>query len=176
MALDLTRTASPPPAKTRATPRVDTKKQAEVTSTRAEGLNGLFQIGAAGCMMAGQYADAGAFSKHGPTISDEAAKLAETNESFAKTLDYITAIGPYAGLLTAVVPFVLQILVNHHRLPAEPLQQLGVDNPAVMEAKMKADMLKQAREALAAQAEAEKAYAAELEAMQGQSVNGAHVG
>lgn len=78
-------------------------------------------------------ADAGACSQHGPVISQEAATLAETSEPLAKAIDFVTAVGPFAALFAAAMPFALQILLNHGRIPNVPqLAQFGVVAPEVM--------------------------------------------
>ncbi len=153
MALNLE--ATPPPARA-TSPRKNAaeKRQDKRTSEREEAVNGLFQLGAAGCLMAHQVADGAAIAEHGPNIAHETALLAENNASFAKVIDYITAIGPYAGLLTACLPLILQVAVNHKRLPAEPLAQFGVVSPETLTAKLAAQaavnqarMMEEAREA-----------------------------
>jgi hypothetical protein len=164
MALDLSKatTATPPP-KRAAKSTVARKAVASIkTSEREEALNGLFQLGAAGCLMFGSSADAAAIAQHAPNISRETAGIAETNETFGKYLDYITAIGPYAGLLTAVMPLVLQILVNHKRLPAEPLAGFGVVSPETLNAKMQAEAMQMEME-LRQQAQAAEHEAARIQ-------------
>lgn len=154
MALDLSGPKTPPPAK-RPTPA---QRQATAkTGEREEGLNGLFQIAAAGCLMGGQVADGAAVSTHGPNIAREAAQLAETNERMGRLLDYLTAVGPFAGLLAAAMPLGLQILVNHGKLPVVPaLQQFGIVPPGALEAQAKADAARQMAEYQRAQAAAEE--------------------
>jgi hypothetical protein len=84
--------------------------------------------------MFGQVADAGACAQHGENISNEVAALAETNEPIAKAVDFITGVGPYAALIAAVLPFGLQILLNHGRIPNAPiLAQFGVVPPQLMQ-------------------------------------------
>jgi hypothetical protein len=65
-----------------------------------------------------QYADAGALSLHWPKIAGEIGKLAATNEQIAKLVDPLMTVGPYAGLITAIMPLVAQIAVNHGRVAA----------------------------------------------------------
>jgi hypothetical protein len=109
-------------------------------SAREEGVKGLFQVGAAICIMRELYADAGACVLHSEKISHEAAVLAETNEGIAKGLDYLIQMGPYSALLTAVLPFALQIAANHGKIDAEKATGLGVLSPADLEEKIKADV------------------------------------
>jgi hypothetical protein len=131
------------------------------TSSREDAINGVLQLGHFGLILARQYADAGALSMHGPAISHEVAELANTNEKIAKTVDYFLEAGPYAGLVTALMPFALQIMVNHKMVKAEHVAGGGVVTPEALEAQTKAAMLRQAQEAIRAQHEAE----AELRAM-----------
>lgn len=164
MALDLSGPKTPPPATKRAT--ASKSYTAAKTAAREEGLNGLLQLGSALCLMLGQHADAGAIATHGPNIARETAGVAETNESFGKTLDYLTAVGPYAGLLTAVMPLGLQIAVNHGKLPAEPLSQFGVVAPEQLSQRIALDALRQEAAFAAEKAEFERELA-ELAASNG---------
>ena len=117
------------------------KAPADVTSARAEALNGLGQIGALILVMRGNYADAGAIAQHGPPISQETAKLAEQNETVASAIDYLTQAGPYMGLVAVVLPLVLQLAVNHNRIDAAKLSpDLGVLPPDVLEKRVRTEM------------------------------------
>jgi hypothetical protein len=164
MALDLSSAkSSPPPAKRAAkaaTPQVSSKME-----LREEGLNGVGQLVAAGLLMFKQHADAGAVAKHFPGVAHETAAIAENNEGFAKVIDYITAVGPYAGLLTATMPLVLQIMVNHDRLPAAPLAQFGVVHPDALTMQVQADMMRQQAEIMAEQKAAQEEMARMTEAL-----------
>jgi hypothetical protein len=151
MPLDLSAGPTPPPATKRKPgpgrpPGAASAKAAEAKKNeRAEGLNGIFQITTFGLMMTGQVADAGAVSIHGPTISGNAAELADQDARIAKIIDYITAAGPYMALLSVSMPLVLQIMVNHGRIPESAipaLSQVGVMSPAAMENKARAEAMK----------------------------------
>jgi hypothetical protein len=151
MALDLSSTPKPPPAKARQQAQ-QAKRSAGKRAERQEGVEGLFQVGAAVAMIVKQPADAAAFATHGPDIAREAATLAETNEGVGRTLDYITAVGPFAALFAAVMPFALQLMVNHNRLPAAPLAAMGVVDPGTLANQARLDALqKQAEMERAAQ-------------------------
>jgi hypothetical protein len=113
------------------------------TDAREQGLLGIFQVAAAICVMRGLYPDAGACSVHGPAISREAAILAQSNEGIARGLDYLIQMGPYSALLTAILPFGLQIAANHGRIDAGKAAGLGIMDPAALEAKVKADVEQQ---------------------------------
>lgn len=163
MPLDLSSAPAPPPATKRkpAPGRPATKAATQAKKTeRAEGLNGIFQIGTFALMMTGQVADAGAVSMHGEAISTQAAELAEADARIGRIIDYITAAGPYMALLSISMPLVLQIMVNHKRIPESAipaLSQVGVMSPGAMENKARADAMKlemQMRQA-ALEAEAE---------------------
>jgi hypothetical protein len=110
--------------------------------------------------MTKQYADAAAISEHSKDISIECARVADDNEQFANVIDKLTSVGPYAGLLTAIMPLAMQLAVNHKRIEAGVM---GTVSPDALAAKVKADMAsKQAdflREAREAQERAEKAKA-----------------
>jgi hypothetical protein len=128
---------------------------------RERGLNGIFQLGSFGLMMAGQAADAAAVAKHGGPIAHEAAALAESDAGVAKILDYLTTAGPYAGLITACMPLAMQVMVNHKMVRAEVGRQLGIDivAPEALEAQAKTVQAKMAVAALHAQREAESELA-----------------
>lgn len=168
MALDLSQPKTPPPAKR---PSVRQAAERVKTSARQEGVDGLFQMAAAGCLMAKQYADAQACAEYGPKIAEETAKLAEQNEGVARVLDYITQIGPYAGLLTAVLPFGLQILANHGRVPASALTALGVKDPQILELQAQREVMEAATALQREQAEFARELA-EYELEQRASANG----
>ena len=110
---------------------------------REQGLLGLGQIGQAICMMRGWFADAGAIQIHWPNVSRETASLADQDERIGKAIDYLVSAGPYAGLLTALLPFGMQIAANHDRIDARAASGLGGVMPKEMlEARVKADMEK----------------------------------
>lgn len=156
--LDL-QTKTPPPLKKSSNTSTTSPKRSSQPSKREmreDGLNGMFQLAGGLSLMFGQWADAGACSTHGGNIAREAAELAEKYEKVGGVLDYITAVGPFAGLLTAVLPFGLQILVNHDRLPAHPaLAQIGVLPKDMLASKAQAEVMelqaKMAEEMAAAQ-------------------------
>jgi hypothetical protein len=137
-------TKSTPPAR-RATPRKPALAQTAASQhdAREQGLLGLGQIGQAICMMREWFADAGAIQIHWPNVARETASLADQDERIGKAIDYLVSAGPYAGLLTAVLPFGMQIAANHGRIDANAASGLGgVMPPDMLEARMKADMAK----------------------------------
>jgi hypothetical protein len=136
-----------------------------VTAAREEGLNGIAQIGTALLILSKNYADAGAVDMHAEAISHEVAVLAEDNENIGNIIDRITAMGPYAGLLTAVMPLAMQLLVNHDRIQANAAGLFGgsVMSKEALAAKVSADIDKKKTEFLRQAAEAQK-EAAEAQA------------
>jgi hypothetical protein len=91
--------------------------------------------------MRGLYADAGAFSQHGPAVATEVAALAEQNEKIASWVDYLSEAGPYMGLAVATLPLVMQLLANHGRLDIDKLPaDSGIVDPKILERKVKVDM------------------------------------
>lgn len=130
-----------------------------VKETREEALNGIGQLGTFGLVMTGNLADAGAVGMHWPNIAREGAELAESNEYVAKAADFLGQVGPFAAILSAAMPLVLQILANHKVLPADKLGGAGVVKPEVLESQIKTEMAKQAIAALKAQQEAEEEFA-----------------
>ena len=63
-----------------------------------------------------QFADAGAIALHWPGVAKEVARLAETQEPIARLIDPLLQVGPYAGLIAAVLPLAMQLAVNHGRI------------------------------------------------------------
>jgi hypothetical protein len=63
-------------------------------------------------------ADAAAVAYHTPPIAKAVADLANEKPEVAAVLDRLLSAGPYAALLTAVTPLVIQLLVNHKVAPA----------------------------------------------------------
>lgn len=159
MALDLSSSHTPPPAKPQARkPRAKAVPKETDTARierRTDGLIGLASIATIPLALTGNIADIAACNDHVPNIATEAANAAETDERIAGVIDKAIAIGPYAKLLGAIVPLALQIAVNHKRLPFEPLAKFGVKSPELLTAQIQAQAAAQHREAMRARAEAE---------------------
>lgn len=145
------RKAATPRAKAQPPPQVMTQSPREA---REEGLNGLGQLFQGGLVLFGQYADAGATGRHAPNIARETAALADRYEAVAKGVDLIIQAGPFTGLLLAVLPLALQIGANHKRVDASNLGALGVVPPEVLEAQMKAEVLRMQADSMRMQQEA----------------------
>lgn len=124
------------PKKAPSTPKKATTAQS--SSTRTEAVNGLFQLASFGSVMVGNYADAATLSQHGPGISQEVAALGAQNEQIGRWIDYLTQAGPYAGLLTAVLPLGLQLLANHGRIDHSRVP--GLTDPKVLEVQIQSEM------------------------------------
>lgn len=138
----------PPKANTNATPTVD--------ELREEAANGFFQMAGLGCIIMGQFADAGAVNMHGPGIAHVATKMAKTNEMIAKGLDSLLQVGPYAELIAVLSPLVLQLLANHKIVPADKLSGANIVKPEVLESQVKTQMAVQAMQQMQLQMEAEE--------------------
>jgi hypothetical protein len=133
---------------------------------RDEGLQGIAQLLQGICLITGQYADAATIGNHFPPFSRELAKIADTNETIAKPIDFLIEIGPYGALIAAGMPLIMQLLANHKVIPASGMS--GVVPPEVLESQMKAQMARMQAQAMmeqrAAIQEAKDAQA-EYEAM-----------
>lgn len=152
MAVTIDTTA--PPRKTSAVKKTQQSSAVNLkTQARAESVNGFGQLASAVLLMVKQPADAGAVARHWPNVSLEIAKLADTDERVAKMIDNLESVGPYAGIITAVMPFALQILVNHDRIPAESVSGMGVVTKRTLTAQVNVSLA----EAELAAIEAEKA-------------------
>ena len=139
MPLDLSNPPKPPPSKAGAKPGVRTPSAAKL-SAREEAITGLFDLAGFGCMILRQFPDAMAINDNKQPIAHELAAIAATNDRFASSIDSLTAVGPYAALLTACLPLVLQLAANHNLVPAAKLAPFGVKSPALLEKQMEADL------------------------------------
>lgn len=171
MALDLSSAPAAPPRSSRAA-KAQTAKTTGKTAQREEAANGVFQLLGFGCIVTRQYADAGAINLHGAPIAHELALLADKNESIGKGLDYIMDAGPYAGVIVAAMPLVLQVMANHGLIRADLVAGGGVVPPEALASQVRADMARQAAEALRAQQAAEQELHTLAEAMRPQDGSG----
>lgn len=110
-----TRATSSPPR--RATPNA---RKTPAAPDRTRGLLGLVSMASALTVMVGKMlkskpimADGLAVIVHGPPVVEAVAELAVDNRQIAAALEHIGKVGPYSALLTAVVPFFLQVAINH---------------------------------------------------------------
>jgi len=133
---------------------------------RFEGLMGLAQLGQGVCLMAGLHADAMTIGKFFPPVAAEVANIADDNETVAGPIDFIIKIGPYGALIAAAMPLVMQVLANHNIVDATSMHGYGVVPPAVLEAQMKAEMMRMQAEAMREQQQAVNEANAAAEAYQ----------
>lgn len=105
------------------------------TPDYATAISGLFQltafaVGTAGRLlrMPALLADAAGIAVHHPPVAAALGDLAMENAAFAAVLDKVAVAGPYAALITAIIPMGLQILVNHKGgpVPEEMTRTFGV--------------------------------------------------
>jgi hypothetical protein len=139
-------TPKPTPAPSKKTETDVSKIQKE----REDGLNGFFQVFSAISIMTGNWADAGAYTMHGPNVSRETAVLGGKYERVGNALDALSQVGPFTAILGAAMPLILQIAANHNRIPASKMASLGVVNPEILESQMKMEAQRQEMEARAA--------------------------
>lgn len=116
-------------------PGTRTKARQKAATPYAEGINGIFQVAATGCIVLGQgkpayVADAVAISEHGPNIANALELLANERPEVAAVLDRVMQIGPYGVVIAAVVPLVAQILANHNLVPAGFIGTKQTPDPA----------------------------------------------
>jgi hypothetical protein len=142
------RTAPAPPK--RNVPRESSARNTAAAQTayqsqherRKDGVEGLGQAAALILLVRKQFADAAAVGMHAPPIAEEMARIADTSETWGKWLDYFAMTGPYAGLVKASLPLMLQIMANHGTIPAEAGAALGVVSPKTLELKGKVEQEK----------------------------------
>lgn len=140
-----------------APPRPKAKKQTASSGGRARGgrpdyargIMGLLQLAAAPLMVAGAkndaaLADAAALTVHGPPIAEALDDLAQERPEFAAVLDRVLSAGPYGALLSAALPLVAQLAVNHGLVP----DQIG----AIVGAQPRRDLVSMLRPQQPAQA------------------------
>lgn len=148
MPIDMSLAATAPPAKRGTSSRSSSTPRQTISEKRTEAVAGVFQLAQYGCILTRQYSDAAAIGMHGEPIAVEVSKLAAQEDKVAQVVDYLLEVGPYAGLIAATMPLVLQLLANHKVLPANKVQ--GVVPPDVLSMRMEATLAKQAADQLAA--------------------------
>lgn len=156
--MPVTIAAAPPPKarNARTSSAAEPGKLSKKATERAEGLNGIGQLMSAGLLFARQHADAGAIHRFWPTISTEAAKLGDDNPKLGEFLDSLTAVGPFAGLIAAVLPLGFQILVNHNRMDVTAVANMGVVSAETLKATVQADIMRMEMQAMQMQMEMER--------------------
>lgn len=156
MPVEVTHTATPPPAKSGGNVAKRTIQgkslEKEYTDAAESGLHLL----ATGAVLIGWHADAAAIGMHADKIAPEIAKLASQNEKIAAGLTWVAESGPYAALIEVSIALGLQLAVNHGLIKhPERLASAGVVHPDVLTAEMRAKMAETAAAALKKQKEAE---------------------
>lgn len=81
-----------------------------------------------------------------PGIARAVSNLAHEYPQVAAALDKLAAVGPVGDVISATLPLVVQLVVNHGKLPLSVGAKLGATDPAVI-----AEALTQRGEQLAAQ-------------------------
>src|ERR1700722_17255372 len=144
---------APPPRSTPNAPHSPAKRATpRVTQEREEAVAQLGMFAQVPLMATKQLADAATVGLHWPKVSHEIAVLAETQEAVANLIDPLIKVGPYAGLIAAVMPLAMQLAVNHGRMKPGSMGTV----PAVsLEAQMETSMAQAELHALQVQQEAE---------------------
>jgi hypothetical protein len=149
--------STPPPAKsnTNSSGKTSTVARAtpRVTHEREEMVAQLGMFAQVPLLATKQLADAATIGLHWPKIAHELAVLAETQEAIANVIDPLIKVGPFAGLIAAAIPLVMQLGVNHGRLKPG---SMGTVPAVALQSQMEASMAKVELEAMRAQLEAEK--------------------
>lgn len=158
---------TPPPS--RSTPNISSGSgprkvsTPKVTAEREEMVAQLGMFAQVPLMATKQFADAGAIGIYWPKIAKEVAKLAETEEAVANVIDPLIRVGPYAGLIAAVLPLAMQIAVNHNRIKPGAMGTVpAVSLASQVESAMAQEELRAMRQQLEAEREA-AAIRAEIE-------------
>lgn len=161
MAIDMSAAKAPParskraPASSKAPvgppPALVVAEKSPLNQERFEGMMGIAQLGQGVCLMMGLHADAMTIGKFFPPVAKELANIADENESVAKPLDFLIKVGPYGALIAAAMPLVMQLAVNHKMADPLAMQGFGVVAPEVLEAQMKAEMMRMQAQAMQAQ-------------------------
>jgi hypothetical protein len=125
---------------------------------------GVAQAAQMALVVSNNFADAAAVGMHADNIIPEVVKIADRYPVVAKGVDTLIQAGPIAGLVTATLPLVLQILANHKRIPADKIP--GITQPEVLETQMKASIAKQAAQEMRRAQEAQAEYEREIASMQ----------
>jgi len=171
--MPVTVAASPPPRKSAASKVTATGAPvlSKKTKERAAGLDGIGQLLSAGLLFARQHADAGAVYKFWPNVAVESAKIAEDNPKFGEFLDSLTVVGPYAGLIAAALPLVMQVMVNHDKMDVTNVANLGCVSKETLRAQVQKEIMAAEMEAMREKIEMEEQRAViirEYNAMQEQ--------
>ena len=152
--MPITGTVPPPATSARKTPVKAVTPKKPIAEQRREALEGFGQLAQAPLIAFRQLSDAATIGIHWPHVAREVASLADSQEVIAKFIDPLIKVGPYTGLVTAVLPMVMQFAVNHGRVAAGAMGTVPANSLA---AQMEASLAAVEIESLRAQLEAEKA-------------------
>lgn len=168
MPVNFTETAPPkrvsPAKRTASAPKAIPPDQ--IRKDREDALNGLFQLGSVIAMAFGKMADAGAINTYAPGITTETVKMADKYDSLGKSIDALAQVSPFAGLIAAVSPLIIQIAANHKLLSPTQAASLGATDPQVLGQQMQIEANRQAIRVQLQMAEEKKAMDAEMAELQ----------
>lgn len=113
-----------PPKSAGSAPGVKRQYKAKTKTDYRPGFLGLAQMGS---FVASFFSplDAVAVTDHAPRIAEAVQVTADNDPKFAAAMDRILSAGPYAALISACVPMVVQILGNHDKVPGEIVKGMG---------------------------------------------------
>lgn len=103
-------------------PKAADKPSPELDAQRSDGIKGLVQMAAVGCLMADQRtddsniafkADAVALSNSADALASACVDTAKANPGFARLIDKVTQVGPYAALVGVTMGLAAQLAANH---------------------------------------------------------------
>jgi len=152
-------TSTPPPVKRTTANTTKVTTSASRKKDREEAVAGIGQLAQVPLVALGQLADAATIGMRWPAVAHEVAELADKDERIGKLCDVLLQVGPYAGLIAAVMPMAMQFMVNHGKVSAG---SMGTVSPTVLEAQMKTAIMQMEMQAKRQQMEAEQ----ELKKMQ----------
>jgi hypothetical protein len=142
---------APPRARAkRDTPRVEKtppkptgKTTAELAKQRTDGIKGVVQLTAVLPLMAYQrtgkkafMADTVTLTRNADALADACVQTAAVSPGFAKLIDSVTNVGPYAALCGVVVSITAQLAANHGMAVGHAL---GASDPADLIAEFEAE-------------------------------------
>lgn len=164
MPVNFTETAPPKKSTTtrRATPAKTYASPETVRQDREDAVNGVFQLAGMVCMAFGKWADAGAINTYGPGVTTETVKLADKYESVGKSIDALAQVSPFAGLIAAVTPLVIQLAANHKMISPAQAGAMGATNPDALAQQMQIQAQRQAIQVQMALQREKEAMAAEM--------------
>lgn len=107
-----------------APPRKTGPRSPRKTPDYTQGIAGLFQVVAFPLTFVAP-ADAAAVTHHAPGIAAALNSVAQERPEVAAVLDRVLAGGPYAALLAATLPLVIQLGHNHGLIPEAAAVSMG---------------------------------------------------